>query len=92
MGMKGPTYRRLINNGLEFYCKDSLKGVKYMHKGIFLEVVAKSLHELESRVLGFGSHNDIHSYTSPHSRVQATRIVRVVSDNNQYFSPGLSET
>ena len=56
-----------------------------MRKGTFLRVVAKSLHELESQVLGFGSHNDIHPYTSPYSRVQAMRIVRVVSDNNQIF-------
>ena len=54
-----------------------------MHKGAFLREVTKSLHELESRVLSFGSHNDIHPYTSPHSRVQITWIVRVVSDNNQ---------
>ena len=85
MGMKGPTYKRFIDDGLRFYFKDPLKGIKYMHKGIFLSEVAKSLHELESRVLGFGSHNDIHPYTSPHSRVQATQIVRVVSDNNLIF-------
>ena len=89
MGLKGPTHTRY---GLEFYFKDPSKGIKHMHKGTFLRKVAKSLHELESRVLGFSSHNDIHPYTSPHSRVQATRIVRVVSDNNQYSSPGLSET
>ena len=83
--MKGPTYTRLIDNGLEFYYKDPLKGIKHMHKGTFLKKVTKSLHELESRVLGFDSHNDIYPYTSPHSRVQATRIVRVVSDNNQIF-------
>ena len=83
--MKVPTYIRLTNNGLEFYCKDPLKGIKHMHKGTLLRKVTKSVHELESRVLGFGSHNDIHPYTSPHSRVQATRIVRVVSDNNQIF-------
>ena len=85
MSMKDPTYTRSINNGLGFYFKDPLKGIKYMHKGAFLREVAKSLHELESRVLGFGSHNDIHPYTSPHSRVQATWIVRVVSDNNLIF-------
>ena len=56
-----------------------------MHKGAFLREVAKSLHELESQVLGFGSHNDIHPYTSPHLRVQAMWIVRVVNDNNQIF-------
>ena len=56
-----------------------------MHKGAFLREVTKSLHELESRVLGFGSHNDIHPYMSPHSRVQAIWIVRVMSDNNQIF-------
>ena len=67
--MKGPTYTRLINNGLEFYYKHPLEGIKHMHKGILLREVAKSLHGLESRVLGFGSHNDIHSYTSLHSRV-----------------------
>ena len=75
--MKGPTYTRFINNGLEFYCKDPLKGIKYIHKRTFLGVVAKSLHELESQVLGFGSYNDIHPYISPHSRVQATWIVHV---------------
>ena len=68
--MKGPTYTRFINNGLEFYCKDPLKGIKHMHKGAFLRKVTKSLHELESRVLSFGSNNDIHPYTSPHSKVQ----------------------
>ena len=83
--MEGPTYTRLIDNGLEFYYKDPLRGIKHMHKGTFLKKVTKSLHELESRVLGFGSHNDIHPYTSPHSRIQTTRIVRVVSDNNQIF-------
>ena len=83
--MKSPTYTRFIDNGLELYFKDPLKGIKYMHKGAFLREVAKSLHELESRVLGFGSHNDIHPYTSPHSRVQTTWIVRIVSDNNQIF-------
>ena len=46
-----------------------------MHKEIFLRDVAKSLYELESQVVGFGSHNDIHPYTSPHSSVQATQIV-----------------
>ena len=65
--------------------KDPLKGIKHMHKGTFLKKVAKSLHELKSQVLGFGPHNDIHPYTSPHSRVQVTRIVRVVSDNDQIF-------
>ena len=83
--MKGPTYTRLINNRLEVYYKDPLKGIKHMHKGTFLREVTKPLHELESRVLGFGSHNNIHSYTFPHSRVQTTRIVHVVSDNNQIF-------
>ena len=83
--MKGPTYTRIIDNGLEFYYKDPLKGIKYMHKGTFLREVTKPLHELESRVLGFGSHNDIYPYTSPHSRVQTTWIVCVVSDNNQIF-------
>ena len=83
--MKGPIYTRFINNGFEFYCKDALKGIKHMHKGTFLREVTKSLNELESRVLGFGSHNDIHPYISPHSRVQTTRIVHVVSDNNQIF-------
>ena len=85
MGMKGPTYTRFINNGLKFYFKDPLKGIKHMHKGTFLKEVTKSLYELESQVLSFSSHNDIHPYTSPHSRVQATRIVRVVIDNNQIF-------
>ena len=85
MGMKCLTYTRSIDNGLGFYFKDPLKGIKHMHKGTFLREVAKSLHELESRVLGFGSHNDIHSYTSPNSRFQVTWIVRVVSDNNQIF-------
>ena len=85
MGMKGLTLTRSIDNGLGFYFKDPLKGIKHMHKGTFLRKVAKSLHELESRVLGFGSHNDIHPYMSPHSRVQATRIVRIVSDNNKKF-------
>ena len=69
MGIKGPTYIRSIDNGLEFYFKDPLKGIKHMHKGTFLRVVAKSLHELESQILGFGSHNDIYPYTSPNSRV-----------------------
>ena len=85
--MKGPTYTRFINNGLEFYCKDLLKGIKQMHKGTFLMELTKSLYELESRVLGFGSHNDIHLYTSPYSRVQTTWIVCAVSDNNQIFYP-----
>ena len=85
MGMKDPIYTRFIDNGLEFYFKDPSKGIKHMHKGTFLREVAKSLHELESWVLGFGSHNDIYPYTSPHSRVQATRIVRAMSDNNQIF-------
>ena len=80
--MKGPTYIRFIENGFEFYFKDPLKGIKHIYKGKFIREVAKSLHELESRVLGFGSHNNIHPYTSPQSRVQAKRIVRVVSDNN----------
>ena len=87
MGMKGPSFTKSIDNGLGFYFKDALKGIKYMHKGTFLREVTKSLHELESRVLGFGSHNDIYSYTSPHSRVQTTRIVCVVSDNNQISRP-----
>ena len=69
MGMKGPTYTRLIDNGLEFYYKDPLNGIKHMHKGKFLKKVAKSLHGL-SLVLGFGSHNYIHPYTSSHSRVK----------------------
>ena len=56
-----------------------------MHKGTLLRKVAKSLHELESRVLGFDYHNDIYPYTSPHSRVQAMRIVHVVSNNDQIF-------
>ena len=64
--MKGPTYSRFINNELEFYCKDPLKGIKHMHKGISLREVAKSLYELESWILGFGSRNDIHPYRSPH--------------------------
>ena len=85
--MKGPTYSRFINNELEFYCKDPLKGIKHMHKGAFLMEVTKSLHELESRVLGFSSQNDIHPYMSLHSRVQTTWIVRVVSDNNQIPHP-----
>ena len=46
--MKDPTYTRFINNGLEFYCKDPLKGIKHMHKEKFLREVTKSLHELES--------------------------------------------
>ena len=83
--MKGPTYTRFIDNGLGFYFKDPLKGLKHMHKETFLREVAKSLHELESRALGFGSHNDIHLYMSHHSRVQAMQIVRIVSDNNQIF-------
>ena len=83
--MKGSTYTRFIDNGLEFYFKYPLKGIKHMHKGTFLREVTKPLHELESWVLGFGSHNDIHPYTSPHSRVQTMWIVRVVSDNNQIF-------
>ena len=83
--MKGPTYTRFIDNRLDFYYKDPLKGIKHMHKWTFLREVTKPLYELKSRVLGFGSHNDIHPYMSPHLRVQATRIVRVVSDNNQIF-------
>ena len=92
VGMRSPTYTRSIDNMLGFYFKDPLKGIKHMHKGAFIWEVAKPLHELEFRVLGSGSHNDIHPYMSPHSRVQATRIVRVVSDNNQYSSLGLSKT
>ena len=69
MGMKGPTYTRFIDNGLGFYFKDPLKDIKHMYKEIFLREVAKSLNELESRVLGFGSHNDIYPYTSHHSKV-----------------------
>ena len=83
--MKGPTYIRFIDNGLRFYFKDPLKGIKHMYKEVFLREVAKSLHELKSQVLGFGSYNDIHPYISPHSRVQATWIVHVVSDNNHIF-------
>ena len=83
--MRGPTYTRLNNNGLKFYFKYPLKGIKHMHKGAFIREVTKSLYELESRELGFGSHNDIHPYTSHHSRVQTMWIVRVVSDNNQIF-------
>ena len=49
--MKGQTYTRFIDNGLRFYFKDPLKGIKHMHKGTFLREVAKSLHELESRVI-----------------------------------------
>ena len=85
--MKGPTYTRSSDNELEFYFKDPLNGIKHMHKKTFLKEVAKSLHELKSRVLGFGSHNYIHPYMSPYSRVQSTRIVRVVSDNNQVPHP-----
>ena len=85
MGMEGPTYTRLVKNRFEFYFKNPLKGIKHIYKGTFLREVTKSLHELESWVLYFGSHNDIHPYTSPHSRVQATQIVRVVSDNNLIF-------
>ena len=50
MGMKGPTYTRLIDYGLRFYFKDSSKGIKHMHKGTFLREVTMSLYELESRV------------------------------------------
>ena len=84
-GIRSQTYTRSIDNGLEFYFKDPLKGIKHMHQGTFLREVTKSLHELESRVLGFGSQNDIHPYTSPHSRVQATQIVHVMSNNDQIF-------
>ena len=80
--MKSPTYTRLIDNGLEFYFEDLLKNIKHMHKGTFLREVTKSLHELESRVLDFDSHSNIHPYTSLHSRLQTTWIVRVLSDNN----------
>ena len=83
LGMRSPTYTRSINNGLGFYFKDPLKGIKHIHKGTFLKKVAKSLYELESRILGFGSHKNIHPYTSLHSRIQAMWIVHVVSDNNQ---------
>ena len=69
MGMRSPTYTRSIDNGLGFYFKDPLKGIKHMHKGIPIREVAKSLHELESWVLGFGPHNDIHPCTSPYSMV-----------------------
>ena len=51
MGMKGPTYTRLIDNRLEFYYKDPLNGIKHMHKRTPLREVVKSLHELESRVI-----------------------------------------
>ena len=88
MGMRSPTYTRYIDNGLVFYFRDPLKGIKHMYKGAFLREVAKSLYELESRVLGFGSHNDIHPYTSPHSRVKVMWIVHVVNDNNQIFLTG----
>ena len=57
-GMRSPTYTRSIDNGLGFYFKNPLKGIKHMHKGTFLKEVTKSLYELESQVLGFGSHND----------------------------------
>ena len=50
MGIKGPTFTRSIDNGIGFYFKNSLKGIKHMRKGTFLREVAKSLHELESRV------------------------------------------
>ena len=46
--MKGPTNTRFIDNRLEIYFKDLLKGIKHMHKGTFLKGVTKSLHELES--------------------------------------------
>ena len=69
MGMKDPMFTRSINNGLGFYFKDPLKGIKHMYKGTFLREVTKSLHELESQVLGLSSHNNIHPYTSPHSSV-----------------------
>ena len=48
--MKDPTYTRSIDNGIEFYFKDPLKGIKHMHKGTFLREIAKSLSELESQV------------------------------------------
>ena len=51
MGIKGPTFIRSIDNGLGFYFKDPLKGIKHMHKGTFLRKVAKLLHELEFRVV-----------------------------------------
>ena len=85
MGIKDPTCTKFIDNGLEFYFKDPLNGIKHMHKGTFLKEFAKSLHELESWVLAFDFHNDIYPYTSPHSRVQETWIVRIMSDNNQIF-------
>ena len=66
MGKKGPIYTRFIDNGIDFYFKDPLKGLKHMHKGTPLREVAKSLYELESWILGFGSRNDIHPYRSPH--------------------------
>ena len=69
MGVKGPSYTWFIDNRLEFYFKGPLKGIKYMHKEIFLREVAKPLHELESQVLGFGSHNDVHPYTFSNLRV-----------------------
>lgn len=67
--MKGPSYTRFIDNRLEFYFKDPLKGIKHMHKGTFLRKVTKPLHELESRVLGFGSYNNIDPYMSLYSRI-----------------------
>ena len=51
MGMKGPTYIRFIDNGLEFYHKDPLNGIKHMHKGKFLREVTKSLHGLSPVVV-----------------------------------------
>ena len=48
MGMRSPTYTRYIDNGLVFYFRDPLKGIKHMYKGAFLREVAKSLYELES--------------------------------------------
>ena len=41
MGMKGLTFTMSIDNGLGFYFKDPLKGIKYMHKRTFLREVTK---------------------------------------------------
>ena len=44
--MKGLTYIRFIDDGLESYYKNPLKGIKHMHKGAFLREITMSLYEL----------------------------------------------
>ena len=68
-GHEKPSFRKvLLIMGLSFILRDSLHNHTRI-KEKFLREVSKSLHGL-SPVVGFGSHNYIHPYTSSHSRVK----------------------